>query len=396
MHQSAHNGEAPDRAADPLLTFPDHLRHDGASSKDHDRCLVASRIGAPWPPQVFSWPTSPEAPASISSRLQARAACETPMKPSSIGTVSAPANPVRVFIGSSAEGREVALNLQDQLEKHGGCEVDLWEHVFDPSGYALPSLLAAAAKVDFAVLIATPDDTTISRGVATESVRDNIILEFGLFVGVLGLDRTYLLPTGDDVKLPSDVFGLTRLNYRKRTDGRIPAALTSAVLSIKGQLDTLGPRTRTAASQVEANALTEAEFDEAEDIVHKKRRSYGTASAFYRSFEDGRWLKGFKLPPRFRTPSAETQLKERWIREADFTRSWDHSNTVFMQLQLVADHITTEDLDYLLDLPTKDDYGNNQQAGLDIFLEYIQKKHPEILSKKAIERLRDFENGGTS
>ncbi len=310
--------------------------------------------------------------------------------------MTAPAKPVRVFIGSSAEGREIALNLQEQLERTSGCEVHLWEHVFDPSGYALPSLLAAAAKVDFAVLIATPDDTTISRGVAQESVRDNIILEFGLFAGALGLERTYLLPTGDDVKLPSDVFGLTRLNYRKRTDGLIPAALNGAVLSIKNQLDTLGSRTRAVAPQVDPDALTEAEFDEAESVIREKRRSYGTATAFYRSFEAGKWLKGFKLPPRFRTPSAEMQLKDRWIREADFTRSWDHSNTVFMQLQLVAGHITMEELDQVLDLPTMDDYGNDQQAGLDVFLQYVQDHHPEVLSARALQRLQEFENGGTS
>jgi predicted nucleotide-binding protein len=328
--------------------------------------------------------------------LLAGIAREPLRRPPIIGTVTAAAKPVRVFIGSSTEGREIALNLQEQLERTSGCEVDLWEHVFDPSGYALPSLLAAADKVDFAVLVATPDDTTISRGVAQEAVRDNIILEFGLFAGVLGLDRTYLLPTGDDVKLPSDVFGLTRLNYRKRTDGRIPAALTSAVLSIKGQLDSLGPRIRAVKPQVDPDALTEAEFDEVEEIIHEKRRMYSTASAFYRSFENGRWLKGFKLPPRFRTPSAEMQLKERWIREADFTRSWDHSNTVFMQLQVVADHITMEELDHLLDLPTTDDYGNDQQAGLDTFLKYIQQNHPEALSPKAIERLERLEDDGTS
>lgn len=307
-----------------------------------------------------------------------------------------PAKPVRVFIGSSTEGREVALNLQEQLERTCSCEVDLWEHVFDPSGYPLPSLLAAAAKVDFAVLIATPDDTTISRGVAQDSVRDNIILEFGLFAGALGLDRTYLLPTGDDVKLPSDVFGLTRLTYRKRTDGLIPAALNSAVLSIKSQLDTLGPRVRAVMPQVDPGTLTEAEFDEAERVILEKRRSYGTATAFYRSFEAGRWLKGFKLPPRFRTLSAEKQLKDRWIQEADFTRSWDHSNTVFMQLQLVASHMTMEELDQILDLPTTDDYGNDQQAGLDVFLKYVRDHHPEFLSSKALQRLQEFENPETA
>lgn len=310
--------------------------------------------------------------------------------------MTASAKPVRVFIGSSSEGREIARNLQEQLERISGCEVDLWEHVFEPSGYALTSLMAVAAKVDFAVLIATPDDTTISRGVTQESVRDNIILEFGLFAGALGLERTYLLSTGDAVKLPSDVFGLTRLTYRKRTDGSIPAALNSAVLSLKSKLDTLGARTRVVAPHADSDALTEAEFDEAERVIHEKRRSYGTATAFYRCFEAGKWIKGFKLPPRFRTPSAEMQLKDRWLQEADFTRSWDHSNTVFMQLQLVAGYLTMEEIDRILDLPTTDDYGNDQQAGLDVFLEYVQLHHPEVLSAKALQRLEEIDTYGTS
>ncbi|WGY03334.1 nucleotide-binding protein [Nocardioides sp. QY071] len=311
--------------------------------------------------------------------------------------MTAPAKPVRVFIGSSAEGLEIARNLQEQLERVSGCEVDLWEHVFEPSGYALTSLIAVAAKVDFAVLVATPDDTTISRGVAQESVRDNIILEFGLFAGALGLERTYLLSTGNTVKLPSDVFGLTRLTYRKRTDGSIPAALNSAVLSLKSQLDTLGARTHVVgAPQADWDALTEAEFDEAEKVIHEKRRSYRTATAFYRNFEGGKWLKGFKLPPRFRSPSAEMQLKDRWIQEADFTRSWDHSNTVFMQLQLVAGHLTVEEIDRILDLPTTDEYGNDQQAGLNVFLKYVQDHHPEVLSANALRRLQELENPGTA
>ncbi|TYL45641.1 hypothetical protein FXB39_16845 [Nocardioides sp. BGMRC 2183] len=313
-----------------------------------------------------------------------------------IGTVTAPAKPVRVFIGSSAEGREIARNLQEQLERISGCEVDLWEHVFEPSGYALTSLIAIAAKVDFAVLVATPDDTTISRGQAQESVRDNIILEFGLFAGALGLERTYLLSTGDSVKLPSDVLGLTRLTYRKRTDDSIPAALNGAVLSLKNQLDTLGARTRVGAPQADSDPLTEAEFDEAESVIREKRSSYGTATAFYRNFDDGKWLKGFKLPPRFRTPSAEMQLKDRWIQEADFTRSWDHSNTVFMQLQLVAGHLTVEEIDRILDLPTTDDYGNDQQAGLDVFLTYVRNHHPAVLSAKALQRLQELDNQRTA
>ncbi|GAA3736862.1 hypothetical protein GCM10022239_10850 [Leifsonia bigeumensis] len=153
----------------------------------------------------------------------------------------------RVFIGSSIEGREVARHLQVELGNK--CQVVRWDQeVFDPSGYALDSLVATAAKMDFAVLIATPDDTIASRGVTTPTARDNVVLEFGLFVGAIGRARTFLLATGV-LTLPSDVFGLTRLTYQRSPDGNERAAVTSAALEVEQQIQKQGLRTHTVASQ---------------------------------------------------------------------------------------------------------------------------------------------------
>lgn len=158
--------------------------------------------------------------------------------------------PVRLFIGSSAEGREVAHNLQAVLEGRGVCEVEVWDQgVFQPSGYALDSLLDVAARSDFAVLVASPDDVTVSRGDTAASVRDNIVLEFGLFTGALGRQRTYLLATGS-AKLPTDTLGLTRLPYRPRTDGNVRAAVNDAALQIARQVAALGRRVADAAPAV--------------------------------------------------------------------------------------------------------------------------------------------------
>ena len=122
----------------------------------------------------------------------------------------------------------------------GLLEIVRWDQsVFEPGGYTLDSLIATAASVDFAVLVATPDDTTVSRGEATPSARDNIVLEFGLFVGALGRTRTYLLSTGE-LKLPTDVLGLTRLPYRSRSDGNLRAAVSDAALQIEERVRRLG------------------------------------------------------------------------------------------------------------------------------------------------------------
>lgn len=132
----------------------------------------------------------------------------------------------------------MARNLQAELGDV--VEVVRWDHnVFEPSGYALDSLIAAARGVDFAVLVATPDDTTASRGETKPSPRDNVVLEFGLFAGVLGRERTYLLPTGP-LRLPTDVLGLTSLRYRQRSDGDLRAAVSDAALQVEERVRSLG------------------------------------------------------------------------------------------------------------------------------------------------------------
>jgi hypothetical protein len=142
----------------------------------------------------------------------------------------------RLFLGSSSEGREVARNLQAELGEV--CEVVRWDQsVFEPGGYTLDSLIATASSVDFAVLVATPDDTTVSRGESKPSARDNIVLEFGLFAGALGRERTYLLATGD-LKLPTDVLGLTRLPYGAGSSVR--AAVNEAALQVEERVCSLG------------------------------------------------------------------------------------------------------------------------------------------------------------
>jgi hypothetical protein len=179
--------------------------------------------------------------------------------------VSHPERPARLFIGSSSEGRPVARNLQAELEATSLCEVVRWDQdVFEPSGYALDSLIAVAARVDFAVLVATPDDVVVSREMTAASVRDNVVLEFGLFVGALGRERTYLLATDHKVKLPTDVLGLTRLSYRPRTDENLRAAVNDAALQLEQRIKAHGRRAaegRTSASVEPHSSALDRELD---------------------------------------------------------------------------------------------------------------------------------------
>lgn len=149
---------------------------------------------------------------------------------------------LQVFIGSSMEGLRIARTLQAELEAATDCIVKRWDtDTFAPGSITLDELLTRANSVDFAILVATGEDTVTSRGTQSAAVRDNIILEFGLFLGALGRERVYLLSVGD-AKLPSDLQGLTRLIYRERPDDDIRAGLNDAVLRVEKAMAKLGPR----------------------------------------------------------------------------------------------------------------------------------------------------------
>lgn len=128
---------------------------------------------------------------------------------------------------------------------------------------------------------------------------------------------------------------------------------------------------------------------EVEGLVRAKWSSYRTASAFYVDFEGGRWLKGLTLPISMRSAALRRALKDKWLSEVDFARSWDHSNFVLMRLQLIADELTAADIDRLLDLPTRDKHGNDQLAGMAQFLEFIEQGRPGMVSQKAKDWLAD-------
>ena len=130
-------------------------------------------------------------------------------------------------------------------------------------------------------------------------------------------------------------------------------------------------------------SIDEDTVNEIDEFVKEKRRSYRTATAFYKDFENGRWLQSMQLPDGLASASARRVLKDKWLKETDLTRSWDYSNVMFMRLELVVDQLTQADIDLLLDLPTTDGHGNDQEAGMWPFLEFVEQQHPGTLSQRA-------------
>ena len=119
----------------------------------------------------------------------------------------------RIFIGSSSEGLSVAQAVFTLLSRH--TEPTLWtDRIFTPGTYPLEALDEAIRRHAFAILVASPDDEIVKRGIANRSMRDNVMLEFGLFVGAFGRRRVFFItPDKPKLELPSDLSGLTVTTY---------------------------------------------------------------------------------------------------------------------------------------------------------------------------------------
>lgn len=149
-----------------------------------------------------------------------------------------------VFIGSSTEGLDVAKAIQVNLDH--GCEVVLWSQgVFGLSTGTLDSLVSALDTFDFAVIVVTPDDLVTSRGDTKNAPRDNVLLELGMFIGAIGRSRTFIVyDRTADLKLPSDLAGVTPATYQPHSSNNLPAALGAATTLIQNAISASGRRVR--------------------------------------------------------------------------------------------------------------------------------------------------------
>src|SRR5688572_21775660 len=103
----------------------------------------------------------------------------------------------RVFIGSSTKALPIAHEVQANLAPQTHPEV--WNQGVLPLTRSIfDSLLATANVHDFGVFVFLPEDIVSIRGQTKAVVRDNVVLEFGLFLGALGPNRTFaIMPQAD-------------------------------------------------------------------------------------------------------------------------------------------------------------------------------------------------------
>jgi hypothetical protein len=123
----------------------------------------------------------------------------------------------RIFLGSSGKQEKLLKALTRGLADVA--EVVPWTTSFNPGVSTLERLLELTHEVDFAAFLFAQDDWT-ARSVSDTgdssavqaSPRDNVVFEAGLFGGVLGMRRTFILHA-EGAKLPTDLLGLTCVRY---------------------------------------------------------------------------------------------------------------------------------------------------------------------------------------
>ena len=121
----------------------------------------------------------------------------------------------RIFLGSSVQQEKLLQALTRGLQDIA--DVEPWTTVFNPGVSTLDRLVELTHEVDFAAFLFAHDDWTV-KGTSPEAAagqdapRDNVVFEAGLFGGVLGLRRTFILHARG-AKLPTDLLGLTTIRY---------------------------------------------------------------------------------------------------------------------------------------------------------------------------------------
>jgi predicted nucleotide-binding protein len=150
-----------------------------------------------------------------------------------------------IFIGCALEGLKVAEQIQVGLS-HADVVPQIWtNNVFTAGSGTMEALEQRIGSADFGVLVCTPDDQVINvaRGVDTVAPRDNVILELGMCIGAMGRKRAFLVrPRGVELKIPTDLLGITPIDYKADDPTNLAVHLGPVCTQIKQAVEREGPR----------------------------------------------------------------------------------------------------------------------------------------------------------
>lgn len=147
----------------------------------------------------------------------------------------------KVFVGSSSEAKDLAQVFCDVLGERAAM-IPWWNAPEFSNGVGtLESLMSAVELYDGGIFVFSPDDAIQSRGKKGYSARDNVLFEYGLFLGRLGRGATFAFihqPTGvkKSVKVPSDLAGIHLDRFNGRDKHELISSISNATKGIRDKL----------------------------------------------------------------------------------------------------------------------------------------------------------------
>lgn len=122
----------------------------------------------------------------------------------------------KIFLGSSSEKKREAEEIEAILKSEGWDVIAWWKPALFPPGKTIfATLMRLGPSLDAAILIFSDDDKIWFRGHAQGAPRDNVLIEYGLFTGIVGGtedDRVIICRIGQP-KQASDLAGITYIQY---------------------------------------------------------------------------------------------------------------------------------------------------------------------------------------
>lgn len=147
-----------------------------------------------------------------------------------------------LFVGSSRESLPIVEALVAGWRSAPFIVRPWTGDVFTPSHFPIDDLAEQLTACDFAALVLGPDDQVFSRGVTSNAPRDNVLFELGLFMGAIERARTlFIIPADSDIKMPTDILGLTPLRFVSRT-GSIADNVAPICSGITALIQRMGSR----------------------------------------------------------------------------------------------------------------------------------------------------------
>ncbi|MCX2761057.1 nucleotide-binding protein [Vibrio sp. Sgm 22] len=122
---------------------------------------------------------------------------------------------------------------------------------------------------DYGIFVFSPDDEIKMRGNVTDTVRDNVLFELGLFIGRLGKSRCFIVtPDNIDLHIPTDLLGVTPATYSgARDESELEATLGPVSHEIRKAMKVQGLFKSQSKSEQKIPTSSNDNYDEDDKLI---------------------------------------------------------------------------------------------------------------------------------